>query len=189
MKTEFYELVEENPVIAAIKDEKGLEVCCQCQNICLVFILYGTVCDIDHIVARVKEAGKTAVVHIDLIEGLSGKEVAVDFIRSRTKADGIISTKPALIKQAKKKGLYTILRAFILDSMSLRNVAKQIAAAEPDMLEMLPGLMPKIIRNVEHMSKVPVIAGGLISDKEDIMSALSAGAISVSSTNPEVWEM
>ena len=73
--------------------------------------------------------------------------------------------------------------------MSLRNVAKQIAAAEPDMLEMLPGLMPKIIRNVEHMSKVPVIAGGLISDKEDIMSALSAGAISVSSTNPEVWEM
>lgn len=189
MKTEFYELVEENPVIAAIKDEKGLEVCCQCQNIRLVFILYGTVCDIDHIVARVKEAGKTAVVHIDLIEGLSGKEVAVDFIRSRTKADGIISTKPALIKQAKKKGLYTILRAFILDSMSLRNVAKQIAAAEPDMLEMLPGLMPKIIRNVEHMSKVPVIAGGLISDKEDIMSALSAGAISVSSTNPEVWEM
>jgi glycerol uptake operon antiterminator len=36
---------------------------------------------------------------------------------------------------------------------------------------------------------MPVIAGGLISDKEDIISALGAGAIAVSSTNPAVWNM
>lgn len=189
MNTEFYELVEANPVIAAVKDEEGLAVCCRCQNIRMVFILYGTVCNIDQIINRVKEAGKTAIVHLDLIEGFSGKETVVDFIHSRTKADGIISTKPSLIKWAKKRGLYTILRVFILDSMSFKNVPKQIAAAEPDMLEMLPGLMPPVIRNIHKMSRVPVIVGGLISQKEEVMAALAAGAISVSTTNPAVWEM
>lgn len=189
MNTCFYELMEMNPVIAAIKDDKELDTCCSCENIRVVFILYGNICTIDHIVERIKKAGKVAIVHIDLMEGLSGKEVAVEFIKSHTKADGIISTKPSLIKKAREHGLYTILRVFILDSMALQNVQKQIAAAGPDMLEILPGLMPKIIRKIRGMTKVPVIAGGLISDKEDVVGALSAGAISVSTTNPEVWEM
>ena len=39
------------------------------------------------------------------------------------------------------------------------------------------------------MSTVPVIAGGLITDREDIMGALGAGAISISTTNQKVWFM
>ncbi|NLM61842.1 MAG: glycerol-3-phosphate responsive antiterminator, partial [Clostridiales bacterium] len=35
----------------------------------------------------------------------------------------------------------------------------------------------------------PIIAGGLISDKEDIITALAAGAIAISSTNHDVWFM
>ena len=35
--------------------------------------------------------------------------------------------------------------------------------------------------------RVPVIAGGLISDKEDIIAALDAGAAAISSTNPAIW--
>ena len=36
---------------------------------------------------------------------------------------------------------------------------------------------------------LPVIAGGLISDKEDVMGALGAGAAAVSTTNQKVWEL
>jgi glycerol uptake operon antiterminator len=128
-------------------------------------------------------------VHIDLITGLSSKEVAVDFIRNNTSADGIISTKPALIKRARELSLYTTLRVFVLDSMAFENIEKQMSVARPDIIEILPGLMPKVIRRVCRLVKVPVIAGGLISDKEDVMAALSAGAISVSTTNQKVWLM
>ena len=38
-------------------------------------------------------------------------------------------------------------------------------------------------------TRVPVIAGGLITDKEDIMDALGAGAVSISTTNQSVWFM
>ena len=125
----------------------------------------------------------------DRITGLSSKEVAVDFIRNNTSADGIISTKPALIKRARELSLYTTLRVFVLDSMAFENIEKQMSVARPDIIEILPGLMPKVIRRVCRLVKVPVIAGGLISDKEDVMAALSAGAISVSTTNQKVWLM
>ena len=189
MNTDFYKQLENNPVIAAVKDEEGLEACCGNQEVRVIFVLYGNVCSIGRIVGKLKEAGKTVLVHVDLIEGLSGKEIVAEFIRSHTEADGIISTKPSLIKKARECGLYTVLRVFILDSISFKNVARQTVAAGPDILEMLPGVMPKIIQKVRKNVKIPVIAGGLISDKEDVIEALSAGAISVSTTNPAVWEM
>lgn len=189
MDQNFYDMVEANPVIAAIKDMDGLEKCCRLQDIKVIFILYGDICNITDIVKRVREAGKLAIVHVDLIAGLGTKEIAVDFIKHQTKADGIISTKPTMIRRAKELGLYTVMRFFILDSISFENIEKQLSVVKPDFIEVLPGVMPKIIRRVCKRVRTQVIAGGLITDKEDIMAALDAGAISVSSTNQKVWMM
>lgn len=59
----------------------------------------------------------------------------------------------------------------------------------PDAVEILPGLMPKIIKKLCSTVNVPIIAGGLISDKEDVMNALTAGAVAISVTNQRVWFM
>ena len=134
-----------------------------------------------------KSSGKIAMVHLDLITGLSSKEIAVDFLKKYTKADGIITTKPLLIKRAKELGLYTILRLFIIDSMAYENIERQTKCAKPDLIEVLPGLMPKIVSKICKTSSTPVIAGGLVSDKDDIMALLQAGVTSVSSTNDQVW--
>lgn len=189
MDQKFYDLIEANPVIAAVKDMEGMDACCAREEIKVVFILFGDICNINTIVRQVKKAGKLAMVHVDLISGLSSKEVSVNFIKQNTQADGIISTKPALIKRARELSLYTTLRIFLLDSMAFENIEHQMAVARPDLIEILPGLMPKVIRKVCGMVKVPVIAGGLIAEKEDVVSALSAGAISVTTTNPGVWLM
>ena len=160
------------------------------EDIKVVFILLVDICSIDGIVQKLHEAGKIAMVHMDLIIGLSSKEIAVEYIKNNTHADGIISTKPALIKRGRELGLYTVLRFFILDSIALKNVEMtdhQYAGARPDFIEILPGVMPKIIKKICKKSRCPVIAGGLITDKEDVMGALNAGAISVSSTNQDVW--
>ncbi len=189
MDQNFYNMVEANPVIAAVKDMEGLERCCQVPDIKVVFILFGDICSISGIVKRIKDADKVAIAHVDLITGLSPKEVAVDFIRQHTGVDGIISTKPTMIRRAKELGMYTVMRFFLLDSLSLDNISKQLAAVKPDFIEILPGLMPKIIRKICRQARIQVIAGGLITDKEDIVTALDAGAIAVSSTNPTVWDM
>ena len=39
----------------------------------------------------------------------------------------------------------------------------------------------------DTLADCPVIAGGLIADKADIIVAIEAGAISISSTNQNTW--
>lgn len=175
MKQEFYDAIVDNPVIAAVKSVSDLETCCSLEEIRVVFILFGDVCSIDEIVKKVKDAGKVAMVHMDLVNGLSSKEIAVDFIKNHTQADGIITTKQTLIKRAKELDLYTVLRYFVLDSMALENIRQQQYTVRPDLIEVLPGVMPKVIARICQSVKTPVIAGGLIIDKEDVMNALDAG--------------
>lgn len=178
--------LEEKPIIAAVKDEYELsQSLASSTNI--VFILFGTIMDIASHVRKVKQAGKIAIVHIDLIEGIAVRDIAVDFIKTSTEADGIISTRPPLIKRGTDLGLIAIQRFFIIDSIALKTACKQIEQSPADAIEILPGIMPKIIKKLCLNCKKPIIAGGLISSKEDVMSALTAGATAVSSTNNEVW--
>ena len=189
MKNTFYEALEENPIIAAIKNMDDLKVCCSLEDIRVVFILFGDICTIPAIVKEVKDAGKIAIVHIDLIVGLSSKEIAVDFIKMSTEADGIISTKMPLIRRGKELEFTTVQRCFLLDSMAYENIRQQQRQVKPDFIEVLPGVMPQVISQMCRVSKAPIIAGGLISEKDSVMSALSAGAMAVSSTNHEVWKL
>ena len=108
MNQNFYEAVVDNPIIAAVKNMEDVTECCKHDDIRVIFILFGDVCSIDRIVKRVKGAGKVAMVHVDLISGLSPKEISVEYLKEHTEADGIISTKPSLIKKAKELG-HTVL--------------------------------------------------------------------------------
>lgn len=127
------------------------------------------------------------MVHVDLIDGLASKDIAVDYIAKNTRADGIISTRPNIVHRAKVCGLLAVQRFFLLDSIALNNIGKQPSLKDADAIEILPGLMPKIIRRLVATIGKPVIAGGLIREKEDIVNALNAGAIAISSTDPNTW--
>ena len=175
-----------NPVIAAVKNEQQLKLALksECET---VFLLFGDLLNIGDLTRAVKNAGKNAIIHIDLVNGLSSREIAVDFIAKTTCADGIISTKPQLVKRAKELGLFTVLRVFVIDSKAFENISRDRVAVEPDVMEILPGIMPQVLTTICNMIPTPIIAGGLISQKKDILAALGAGAIAVSTTNQEMW--
>lgn len=192
MNQEFYDAVEANPVIAAVKSDAGLQAAVEMEEIQVIFVLYGDVCTIPEILERIKAAGKKAMVHIDLIAGLSAKEISVEFIARQTRADGIITTKPALVRRAKELGIFAVLRFFVIDSLALKNIENleiQCGTSRPDFIEVLPGVMPKVLGRIAKVSRIPMIAGGLITEKEDVIAALSVGAIAVSSTNQDVWKL
>lgn len=190
MKQEFYDAVTIHPVIAAVKNDDGLEKCLSLTEISVVFVLYGGIKNIPGIVERLKKAEKTVIVHMDLIAGLSARDEAVDFIAEYTMADGIISTRIDQIRQAKELSLHTVYRIFAIDSRVMDHVAGNRSIYEyADVVEILPGLMPKVIRMMSKNLSVPVITGGLISEKEDVIAALNAGAAAISTTNQDVWRM
>ena len=184
---DFTGFLREAAIIPAIKSREGLERVLTGSKR-LVFVLFGDILSIPDIVARLKAAGKMVLVHLDLIDGLNSRDVAVDFLVKKTQADGILSTKANLVKYAKSQGLLTIQRFFVLDSMALLNIEKQFPLNYADAIEILPGLMPKVIRQIAGLIDKPIIAGGLISDREDVLTALSAGAVAVSTTKIDLVE-
>jgi len=188
MENDLYTILQENPIIAGIKNDEDLSMVLdsECK---IVFILYGDLLNIDSIVQKIKERGKMAFINVDLLEGFSNKEVVVKYLRLHTKADGILSSKASMVKAAKSYGFFTVHRFFLIDSFSFHNLDKQIEISQPDSIEIMPGCMPKVISWVLKKIDIPVIAGGLVCEKDDVIAALKAGAIAISSTNTEVWSM
>ncbi|GDR78250.1 antiterminator regulatory protein [Escherichia coli] len=123
-------LLRQNPVIAAVKDNASLQLAIdsECQ---FISVLYGNICTISNIVKKIKNAGKYAFIHVDLLEGASNKEVVIQFLKLVTEADGIISTKASMLKAARAEGFFCIHRLFIVDSISFHNIDKQVAQSNP----------------------------------------------------------
>lgn len=121
----FMEATENCPVIPEIINDEWLEALSE-SDCDIVYIVYGDICTIPEIVEKVKQAGKMAIVHMDLIVGLSSKEISVDFLKKYTRADGIISMKPAMIKRANDVGLFTIQRFYLMDRFTYVNIEKHI---------------------------------------------------------------
>ncbi|MCF2128271.1 glycerol-3-phosphate responsive antiterminator [Streptomyces sp. NPDC005047] len=181
-------LLEENPVVASVKDAEGLEAVLR-SDCRVVFLLYGTVLDLPEIVARLKEDGRTVLVNVDLLEGFAGKEIVVRYVKEKTAADGVLSSKAFMVRAARELGLYAVHRFFLIDSLSYRKLAPQVRSSQADCVEILPGCMPRVISWVVADIDVPLIAGGLVCDRDDVFAALKAGAAAIASSNTDVWEM
>ena len=176
------EAIQDAPVIAALKSDQGLEKALR-SDCTTVFFLYGTILNIASLAQRAKDAGKLVFIHADLLEGLTAKDICAE----NTVADGIISTRPNIIRHAKELGLLTIQRFFLLDSLSFDNVLRQSSNA--DAIDLLPGTQPRVIERLSHKVRQPMIASGLLTDKQDVVAALSAGAQAVSTTCVELWDI
>lgn len=186
-KESFLLSTENCPVIPEVKNDEWLDSLEKSESD-IVYVVYGDICTIADIVDRVKAMGKKVIVHIDLIVGLSTKEISVDFIKKYTKADGIISMKPVMIKRANDLGLFTIQRFYMMDGFTYANIAKNVKTCNPDVVEFMPAGLYKVMRYLAEQIDKPIVASGLTQDKEDIIGALKAGAHAIATTNRELWD-
>lgn len=134
-----------------------------------------------------QKAGKKVFVHVDLIQGLKADEYGMEYLGQEVKPDGVISTRAHVIQQAKKFNLLSVQRLFLIDSQAIEHNVKIIQKAAPDYVEVLPGVLPGMIKEIKARVGVPVIAGGLIRTDEDIEQALASGASAVSTSRSDLW--
>ncbi|MCG8571733.1 MAG: glycerol-3-phosphate responsive antiterminator [Spirochaetes bacterium] len=176
--------LEEYPVIAALNNIKKLDtvIASKAKN---VFVLIGNIFNLTSIINQLKDAHKMVYVHFDLIGGFSKDTTGLNFFIQNFHPDGVISTKPKLIKFAKEKGIFTIQRLFLLDSLNLESGIQSVKVANA--VEILPGIMPRITQYVSTKINKPIITGGLIKDKVDIDNSINSGAIGISTSNEWLW--
>ena len=183
-------VLDDSPVIAAIRGERDL-VRALSADVSLIFHLNASILTLEDVISRTHAEGKKLFVHTDLCEGV-GRDSAGLALLARMGVDGIISTRTALVRSAADHGLLTVQRFFIVDSHSVATSFEAIDSAHPTMVELMPGLIPKVItRFAERLEPlgIPVIAGGMIENKNEIMAALGAGASAVSTARAELWDL
>ena len=177
----------DNPIIAVVRDVKDLEESLQ-SNASAIFLLSGTLLNIKQLVMQCK-GRKYVFLHVDLIEGLDKDLGAIQYLAEVVKPDGIISTRNQVIKYGKEMGLFTIQRYFCMDSLALRTGIKSIEQTNPDTVELLPGIIPRAVAYWTSQIVKPIIAGGMVKTKEDVIENLKNGAIAVSTSCEELWNM
>lgn len=184
----FFDKIDRNPIIAAVSDLDNLDIALNspCE---IIFLLTGNIFNLKEISNKVRLKEKSLFIHIDSIDGFSKDTWGLEYIIKNIYPDGIITEKDNLIKLSKSMGVFTIQRIFIMDSNSLKNAIESIKKTRPNVIEILPGIMPKIIEKIKKDIKLPIISSGLISDKEDLEAVLHAGAIAISSSKKSIWSI
>jgi glycerol uptake operon antiterminator len=180
--------IRDNPIVAAIRRSEDAQEAID-SKVTTVFILNSDIFNVKELVAKIKSSGKNVLVHIDFVEGLGKDQRALDFIAQYAQPDGIISTRTPQIKKARESGIFAIQRFFLIDSLSFHTTLRSIQSLKPDMMEIMPAVMPDVIRRISRQTEVPVIAGGLIDTKKDIIDILSAGAMGASTGKKELWNL
>lgn len=187
MKTkEILDQLEAYPIIAAVRDEEGMAEALT-SPVKVIFLLSGTLSNIRSRINKVKESGKAVFVHLEMMEGLSKDQAAVEFLHMEMKPTGILTTKPNLIQKARSLGLVTIQRLFMLDSLSIQTGVKMVNINRPDLIEIMPAIIPKVMVRVKKEITLPIIAGGMVETKEEIIELLKVGVTAVSTSKTDLW--
>ena len=173
-------------IIAAVRSGRELEEAVK-SDVWIIFMLSPNIEDIPMQAELIHKANKKLFIHIDLAEGIGKDEYGIRFAK-KLGVDGIISTRTSIINTAKKLGMCTVQRFFIVDSHSVNTSIEAAKQSKADMIEIMPGTVAKVIKEMKQELDIPIVSGGLIETKEEIKEAISCGATAISTGKKELWE-
>lgn len=182
------EIFKENPVIASVRSIEGCEEALA-GNIKIFFMVGGNYFALARYIGQIKKKGGLVFVYIDLINGIGKDTEGIEYLVDRDHIDGILSTKAHMIKLANRTNLISISRLSITDKLALKNGLRLAKDMNPDILELTPGLMPRIVKCVSEKVTIPIITSGLISRPSDVRTMLAAGAMNIATSEQELWNL
>ena len=183
----YIEAIKNHPVIAAVQNREALYLAID-QSVPTIFLLGTDIFSAKDYVNKALAAARNVFLHMDLIDGLASNARALDYVKNRIGPSGIISTKSTLINYAREQGVFCIQRFFMVDSASFDNSVKTAKKNKPSMIELMPGIIPGVIRRFARAVDIPVIAGGLVTETRQVKDALKNGAIGVSTGKEALWQ-
>lgn len=174
------------PIIASITKPEQIEAAAA-SKVKRVILMTGDIVRLADIRNRLHESGKEVFVHLEMVQGLGRDSSAVQYLAATFAVDGIVTTKSNAIAAARQAGIRSIQRIFAIDSAAVETAVKMIGQVMPDEVELMPGLMPRVIRDLKARLNRPLIVGGLIRSEEEIRVALNSGADHVSIGDQRFW--
>jgi glycerol uptake operon antiterminator len=173
-------------VIPAVRGFKELEKALHAPSD-VIFLLEGEIIQLRSLVEGVKRAGKKIYLHLDLIKGIKEDEASIHYLAKDIRVDGILSTRTSSLLHAKKYGLVTVQRGFLIDSHSMKTILHAAQKGKPDYLELLPSYSYEKVKDIQAQTEAQIIMGGFIDTRQDIARLFQAGVGAVSTSRSELW--
>ncbi len=188
----FLESLKKKPIIGALRPSNldlmvsqkvPLDLCA------IFFLLEGNVQNLEAISSLFKEYRPFLFVHMDLFGGIASDESGLLFLKEKFPAvSGVITTRLRTLTLARKAGFLTIFRLFLIDSESLRTALRVVREVSPDALEILPGVIfPHVSKALPLQELPPLICGGFVRRKSEVIRILRCGARGVSTSYQRMW--
>lgn len=174
------------PIIASITKPEQIQAALK-SKVRRVNLMTGDIMKLAEIIQDLHQAGKIVYVHTEMVNGIGRDGSAVQYLAKHFEADGIITTKSNQIAAAKHAGIRSIQRIFAIDTAAVETAIKMIGQTKPDEVEIMPGLMPRVVRDVKARIRIPLIVGGLIKSEDEIREMLASGADHVSLGDTRFW--
>jgi len=174
-----------NKVIAAVRTREEL-ISAASSDVKIIFDLSPNILTIEENVNIAHKANKKFFIHIDLAEGIGKDKSGIEYVK-KLGVDGVISTRTGIIKLARELGIFTVQRFFIVDSHSIETTIESIKTSKPQMIEVMPGSVLKVISRLKEVLEIPIIAGGLIESENEAVNIIKSGASAVSTGKTHLW--
>lgn len=174
-----------NKVIAAVRTKDEL-IKASFSDVKIIFDLNPNIMTVEENLKAAHREGKKYFIHIDLAEGIGKDKSGIEYLK-KLGVDGVISTRTSIIKFARELGVFTVQRFFIVDSHSIETTLESIKSSKPQMIEIMPGSVAKVISKLKSSLEIPIIAGGLIETEEEALEIIKSGASAVSTGKMMLW--
>lgn len=176
-----------NHIAAAIRTEKDFSKALK-SDVDMIFLLHANIMTVGDCIRQIHEVGKKAMVHIDFAEGIGKDRYGIEFL-AKQGVDGICTTRTNIVKLTREYNLISLQRFFMIDSHSVSTSIESMKLSDPDIVEIMPAIVTKKIKEFSSLIDVPVIAGGLAETEEEVREALAAGADCVSTGESDLWNL
>jgi glycerol uptake operon antiterminator len=184
----FLRVLKVNPVIPAVRGRDGDLERALAGDHAAIFVLGGDVFRMLERVRRRPYRRPFICVNVDMVGGVASDASGIGFLAREV--DGVISTHRKVVEIARSNGALAIQRLFAIDTSAVERGLKVLRQADPDAVEILPGLaFPEIVESYRAALNKPVLAGGLIKDRSTAAAILEAGAVGISTSDHRLWKL
>lgn len=182
-------MLNEKTIIPSVRDLKHLKKALKSESK-FVLLSNANIGNLAELTKVCHQQGKKVLVSADLIGGFKGDREGIQLLKNLFKVDGVASNNVQILRIAKKNGLYTIYRLFMIDSRSLEHSKFIVKEENFDCVEILPGeyAYQKSADLAQNFVGKQMIAGGFISSRDLAEKILSNNYfMGITSSESSLW--
>lgn len=183
-------MILNNTVIPSVRNLKHLNRALDCSSE-YVLLSEADIGNLQSLIGKCHKLEKKALVHLELLGGFKADTSGIKVLKHLYKADGVISSNFSALRYAKKEGLSTVYRVFLIDSRSLDQSVDIVKHNEVDAVELLPAEYAcqcfDLLKRKFTSEDIKFIAGGFVKRNYLVEKLFHTGFNAITTSESELW--